>query len=118
MYRRSYADIVSDDQARARESEFMALDMVVRRLEAARECPGDRQRLSDALDATESLWSVFLADVAHEHNALPHDTRLNIIAIGNRVFALSAELRREGRGNLDLLIDVNVMIRRGLDKAQ
>lgn len=117
MYRNSYADIISDDQTRARESEVMALDLVVRRLEAAREKPGDLGRLGDALDATESLWSIFLADVAHENNALPQNVRLNIVAIGSRVFALSDEIRRAGGGNLDLLIDVNTAIRRGLEKS-
>ena len=117
MYRSTYAEIMSDDQTRARDIEVSALDLVVRRLKSARESPGDLQRLNDALDAVETLWSIFLADVAHENNALPHAIRQNIVAIGRRVFALSAELRRTGGGNLDLLIDVNASIRQGLEKT-
>lgn len=117
MYRHSYAEIAADDQRQARLNEIMAIDLVLRKLENARRSPGDRLLLTEALDKTEQLWSILLADVVHADNLLPLDIRRNVVAIGRWVFERSADLRRTGLGALDALIDVNQAIRNGLDAS-
>ncbi len=115
MYRSGYAEIVADDQAEARRNELMALDVVIDRLEAARETPGDVGRLHGALDAMEALWAIFMVDAAHPENALPKETRQNIISIGRWIFARSADLREVKAASIDALIEINAAIRSGLE---
>lgn len=114
MYRSEYAEIAADDQAEARRNELAALNLIIDQLEAVRAAPGDMSLLHRALDATEALWSIFMTDAAHAENALPRETRQNIISIARWMFARSAALRDGNATGVDSLIEINKTIRSGL----
>lgn len=118
MHQRFYLEASADDQALARRAECAALDLVIVKLRAARDAGGDGVLLTDALDALEALWSVFVSDVSNCGNALPTDLRRNIVSIGRWMFSQSAALRESEEGDLDSLIDVNIAIRDGLKAKQ
>ncbi|MFT4095954.1 MAG: flagellar biosynthesis regulator FlaF [Rhodoblastus sp.] len=115
MYRNGYAEIAVDDQVEARRTEIAALNFVIVQLETARDAPNDAGSLHRALDAMETLWSIFMADAAHVENALPKETRRNIISIARWLFVRSAALRGGNATGVDLLIEINCAIRNGLE---
>ena len=114
MYQGAYSDVASDDQTEARHREYEALDQVIVRLRKARDAGARGVSLTEALDAVEGLWAIFMQDVVDPQNMLPVEMRRNIFAISRWMFARRSRLREEGEGNLDALIEVNVTIRDGL----
>ena len=114
MYQGAYSDVASDDQTEARHREYVALDQVIVRLRKARDAGARGVSLTEALDAVEGLWAIFMQDVVDPQNMLPVEMRRNIFAISRWMFAHTSMLREEGEGNLDALIEVNVTIRDGL----
>lgn len=117
MNRRAYAEFSGDNQTLARQAEFEALDIVVKRLTAARDAGAAGAALDEALDSTEALWAIFMQDVVSPENGLPRELRKNIVSIGQWVFARTNALRNAGEPGIDALIEVNTAIRDGM-KAQ
>lgn len=118
MYQGAYSDVASDNQVEARRREYEALDQVIVRLHKARNAGASGATLTEALDAVEGLWAIFMQDVADPQNMLPVEMRRNIFAISRWMFACTSRLREEGQGDINALIEVNVTIRDGLAVKQ
>lgn len=118
MYQGAYKDVASDDQVEARRREYDALDQVIIRLRKARDAGGHGAALTEALDAVEGLWAIFMQDVVDPGNRLPVEMRRSIFAISRWMFACTSRLREEETGELEALIEVNVTIRDGLAVKQ
>lgn len=87
----------------------------------------DLQRLRDDANASfndivtavhknEKLWITIGALVAGDANALPQSLRANLLYIAKFVFHHSNNVLRKS-GGLDVLVDLNVSVLRGLKGA-
>lgn len=114
IYQGAYKDVASDDQVEARRREYHALDQVIARLREAQGAGARGVALTEALDAVEGLWGIFMQDVVAPGNRLPVEMRRSIFAISRWMFACTSRLREEETGELEALIEVNVTIRDGL----
>jgi flagellar biosynthesis activator protein FlaF len=114
MDRELYGEIAAQDQDAARRREHDAMSRVIQKLEGAANAEATRQEIVDALDLLDTLWSIFLEDLARDGNALPDELRARLISIGLWITRTSMEIRIAGRGDIGALIEVNCAIRNGL----
>ena len=95
-----------------REAEYEVIARVTRALCRARDGASSRARL-EALYLNDRLWSALARDVALEGNGLPASLKAKLIYLFR--FSLhQSDLIREGRGEIDVLIDINHAVLRGL----
>lgn len=113
MFQGRYADVALDDQTSARRREYDALGEVVRRLEHVAGRSRDRDAVEAALELHDSVWMVFMSDLADDNNALPDDLRARLISIGLWATRRSLIVRLSG-GELQSLIEINSIVRDGL----
>ena len=96
-----------------RDAEFAAFSEATRRLIAAADAGDDRQAVNEALHANRLLWGALADDCARSENALPVETRAQIISLSRWVAAHSRDVLR-GKEPLGPLIDINRMMMEGL----
>ena len=114
MHQFSYADIVGDAVNLARQHEAEAMDHAVELLKRAR-TKGSRSREAvDAILYLRRLWSYLIEDLARPENDLPEKLRADLISIGLWVIRESEQIRRNESENFDGLIEINGIIRAGL----
>jgi flagellar protein FlaF len=74
---------------------------------------GEFAALASALDQNLQLWSTLGADVADPDNGLPANLRARLFYL----YQFTAEHTRsvlEGRGSVEVLVDINTAVMRGL----
>lgn len=115
MYEFAYNDIVEESSRSMRAQEARALDRIIAMLNDAKiSGPRSRQGIN-ALYQLRTLWFVFLDDLIKDDNALPKNLRAKLVSIGIWILK-EAELIRTGQSNdLSYLIEINQIIRNGLD---
>ncbi|MDE2361496.1 MAG: flagellar biosynthesis regulator FlhF [Hyphomicrobiales bacterium] len=115
MAQARYAEIVADDGANARRTEFVAISNVIDALGAvAGAAIPSFDALTTALDMHDALWSIFLEDLAGDGNLLPLDLRASLISIG--LWAVKESANARLGGDLKTLIEVNSIVRDGLGR--
>jgi flagellar protein FlaF len=115
MFEFAYNDIVDDSPQAMRAQEGRALDQVLELLrEAAKAGHGSREVVS-ALFQLRRLWGVFLDDLSSEENGLPDALRAGIISIGIWVNKEIDRVRSGQTKDLTPLIEINQIIRDGLN---
>ncbi len=115
MYEFAYNEIVDESSQAMRAQEARALDRVIAMLrEAEANGPKSRQGIN-ALYQLRTLWSVFLEDLRGAENALPAALRGRLISIGIWVIKEIERLRGGETADLEPLIEINQIIRDGLN---
>jgi flagellar biosynthesis activator protein FlaF len=114
MYQYSYAEVLGDTSAEARERERMALDRAIDLIELA-ETRGPRSReMVEAMLFVQQLWGIFLEDLASTDNGLPVPLRASLISIGIWILKESDRIKMGMSDNLRGLVEVCEIIRNGL----
>ena len=115
MYEFAYKEIVDESPQAMRAQERCALDQVIGLLRAAAEAgPGTREVVT-ALYQLRRLWAIFLDDLRSSENRLPAPLRAGIISIGIWVNKEIDRVRGGATQDLSPLIEINQIIRDGLN---
>lgn len=114
MYQFSYAEVLDEAPAGAREREYQAVERSIELLRAA-EAAGVRSReCVEAVLFVRRLWNFFLEDLASADNDLPKPLRAELISIGLWILKEIDLIRLEKSKNFKTLIEVSESIRDGL----
>ena len=98
----------------ARSIEYDILARTTKALTAAARRAGeDYAGLATALHDNQCLWSTFAADVAEDDNGLPEALRARLFYLFEFTVIYSRTIL-EGRGSVDVLVDINTAVMRGL----
>lgn len=114
MYQFSYAEIMEDDIAGAKDRERQALD---RSLDLLRDAAGDKENTRLAIEAlfyTRRVWIRFVEDLKQPDNELAAELRANLISIAIWILKECERIRRRQSENFQGIIDVTTIIRDGL----
>jgi flagellar protein FlaF len=115
MFEFAYNDIVDDSPQAMRAQEGCALDQVLELLRAASKTGRGSREVVAALFQLRRLWSVFLEDLSSPENGLPEALRAGIISIGIWVNKEIDRIRSGATHDLNPLIEINQIIRDGLN---
>ena len=97
-----------------RSLEYDLLARSTQRLsQASRKGPQDLPALLSALDDNQHLWSTFAQDVAMPENGLPPRLRAQLFYLYEFTAQHSRSVRA-GKASVDVLIDINTAVMRGL----
>ena len=97
-----------------REAEYEVIARVTRELSRAKALRQNLPRkMLEALYLNDRLWSALVSDVVLEANGLPPSLKAKLIYLYRFSLHQSA-LIREGRGEVDVLIEINQAVMRGL----
>jgi flagellar biosynthesis activator protein FlaF len=115
MYEFAYNEIVEESSQSMRAQEARALDRIIAMMHEADESgPRSRQGIH-ALYQLRTLWTVFLEDLNSPENALPAPLRARLISIGIWVIKEIERLRSGEVKDFSSLIEINQIIRDGLN---
>lgn len=94
--------------------EFEVFARITQRLKAAQKLgPTGFATLARAIYDNRRLWTVLASDVASSGNSLPRDLRARIFYLHEFTQTHSSRVLK-GKGEVDVLIDINMAIMRGL----
>lgn len=114
MYQFSYAEILEEAPAVARERERAAFDRAIDLLRIADRADAQEADRATAAGYLQSLWGVLIEDLRSEENGLPPDLRADLVSIGLwSMHEANAVLAAPDR-DFSALIAVNTSIRDGL----
>jgi flagellar protein FlaF len=114
MYQFSYAEIMQDDVADAKERERQVLDRSVALLTAAMQKEKYGREAIEALFYTRRVWVAFIEDLKSPDNQLDITLRANLISIAIWILKECDRIRRRKSTNYQGIIDVTTIIRDGL----
>ncbi|KQW31720.1 flagellar biosynthesis regulator FlhF [Rhizobium sp. Root274] len=114
MYQFSYAEIMEDGVADAKERERQALDRCIQLLSAARDKSGYGREAIEAIYYTRRVWVRLIEDLQNPENQLADDLRANLISIAIWILKECDRIRKRQSMNFQGIIDVTTIIRDGL----
>lgn len=115
MFEFAYNDIIDESPQAMRAQERVALDQVIGLLRTAAESGTKSRECVIALYQLRRLWAVFIEDLGNPENALPEPMRAGLISIGIWVNKEIDRVRSGATGDLTPLIEINEIIRNGLN---
>ena len=114
MYQFSYAEIMEDGVADAKDRERQALDRSIELLIAARD-EGSYSRITiEALFYTRRVWIRFIEDLKQPDNELTNELKADLISIAIWILKECEKVRKRESSNFQGIIDVTTIIRDGL----
>lgn len=114
MYQFSYAEILEEAPAIARERERAAFDRALDLMRIADRPDAQQADRAMAAGFLQSLWGVLVEDLQSEENGLPPDLRADLVSIGLWSMHEANAVIAEPDRTLSALIAVNTSIRDGL----
>ena len=114
MYQFSYAEIMQDAVADAKERERQVLDRSISLLTAAMEKAKYGREAIEALFNTIRVWVAFIEDLNNPEKQLDVTLRANLISIAIWILKECDLIRRRKSTNYQGIIDVTTIIRDGL----
>ncbi|SFB09966.1 flagellar protein FlaF [Rhizobium sp. NFR07] len=114
MYQFSYAEIMEDGVADAKERERQALDRSIVLLVAARDEPSYSRMTVEAVFYTRRVWIRFIEDLRQPDNELATELRADLISIAIWILKECEKIRKRQSENFQGIIDVTTIIRDGL----
>lgn len=114
MYQFSYAEIMEDGVADAKERERQALTRSIELLAAARDDAGYSRNAIEALFYTRRVWIRLIEDLRQPENQLDAELRANLISIAIWILKECDRIRKRQSVNFQGIIDVTTIIRDGL----
>ncbi|MCZ7462901.1 flagellar biosynthesis regulator FlaF [Rhizobium rhizogenes] len=113
MYQFSYAEIMEDDVADAKDRERQALTKSIELLVEAKDSSSQRQTI-EALFYTRRVWIRFIEDLKQPDNQLAMELRANLISIAIWILKECELIRKRQSTNFQGIIDVTTIIKDGL----
>lgn len=114
MYQFSYAEIMEDGVADAKDRERQALSRSIELLAAARDEQNYSRAAIEALFYTRRVWIRFIEDLKQPDNQLEAELRANLISIAIWILKECDRIRKRQSTNYQGIIDVTTIIRDGL----
>ena len=114
MYQFSYAEIMQDNVADAKERERQVLDRSIVLLTTAMEKGKYTREGIEALFYTRRVWVAFIEDLKNPENQLDITLRANLISVAIWILKECERIRRRQSTNYQGIIDVTTIIRDGL----
>ncbi|KQP93191.1 MULTISPECIES: flagellar biosynthesis regulator FlaF [unclassified Methylobacterium] len=114
MYQFSYAEIMEEAPAIARERERAAFDRAIDLLRIADRPDAQQTDRASAAGFLQSLWGVLIEDLSSEDNGLAPDLRADLVSIGLWSMHEANAVIAAPERTLSSLIAVNTAIRDGL----
>ena len=114
MYQFSYAEVMQDSVADAKERERQVLDRSISLLAAARDVEKYSKEAIEALFYTRRVWVSFVEDLKSPENQLDIELRANLISIATWILKECDLIRKRQSSNYQGIIDVTTIIRDGL----
>jgi flagellar biosynthesis activator protein FlaF len=114
MYQFSYAEVMQDAVADAKERERQVLDRSISLLSAARDKEKYSRESIEALFYTRRVWISFIEDLKSPENQLDVELRANLISIALWILKECERIRKRESRNYQGIIDVTTIIRDGL----
>jgi flagellar protein FlaF len=114
MYQFSYAEIMEDGVANAKDRERQALSKSIELLSAARDEVRAATASIEALFYTRRVWVRFIEDLQSSENQLDEQLRANLISIAIWILKECELIRKRQSTNYQGIIDVTTIIRDGL----
>ena len=114
MYQFSYAEVMQDAVADAKERERQVLDRSIQLLAKARDMGRYTNEAIEALFYTRRVWMSFIDDLKSPENQLDIELRANLISIAIWILKECDRIRRRQSSNYQGIIDVTTIIRDGL----
>jgi flagellar biosynthesis activator protein FlaF len=115
MYQYTYDEILEDTAQDCRARERDAFDRAISLLGIAKEKGNASRECVDALLFLRRLWTMLLNDLASPENGLPQELRANLISIGLWIMKEADLVRLRQSENFDGLIEMNSILRDGLN---
>lgn len=114
MYQFSYAEIMEDGVADAKDRERQALTKSIALLEQAMSGNTLPKVSIEALYYTRRVWIRFIEDLQSDDNQLQDELRANLISIAIWILKECEAIRKRQSTNYQGIIDVTTIIRDGL----
>jgi flagellar biosynthesis activator protein FlaF len=114
MYQFSYAEIMDDGVADAKDRERQVLSRSIELLQAASEKGQNSQASVEAVYYTRRVWTSLVQDLASSENQLDKEVRANLISIGIWILKETEKIRLRESSNYQAIIDITTIIRDGL----
>lgn len=114
MYQFSYAEIMEDGVANAKDRERQALSKSIELLSAARDNTQVASASIEALFYTRRVWVRFIEDLQNSENQLDDELRANLISIAIWILKECELIRKRQSTNYQGIIDVTTIIKDGL----
>lgn len=112
----TYVDVTQASSEVGRERERIAFDRAIALLEAARDAPADDLGARrEAVRIVQALWRFLIKDLTDPANDLSDELKGNLISIGLWSIKEADELIAGRSHDWDPLIDINRIVRKGLD---
>ncbi|CAD7041371.1 MULTISPECIES: flagellar biosynthesis regulator FlaF [Pseudorhizobium] len=114
MYQFSYAEIMEDGVADAKDRERQALERSIELLVAARDAGGYSRHTIEAVYYTRRVWIRLIEDLKQPENELGSELRANLISIAIWILKECERIRKRQSTNYQGIIDVTTIIKDGL----
>ncbi|MCJ2048331.1 flagellar biosynthesis regulator FlaF [Methylobacterium sp. J-070] len=114
MYGASYAEIMEDSPALARERERAAFDRAINLMRRAAAADAPLALHQEATSYLQRLWSLLIDDLVKPENGLPKQLRADLISIGLWNMRRTDQILQGDASGFEALIYVNSLIRDGL----
>lgn len=115
MFAQSYENIIAESTDNAKQKEREAFDHAIELLVKSQDPAASSMDLIDALRFLEQLWTILMEDLAEPDNSLSQEVKAQLISIGIWMMKEIVALRLGQSSDLNTLIEVNQIIRNGLD---
>ena len=114
MYQFSYAEIMADDVADAKDREIQVLDRAITMLNKAAVAGRSSMDAVEALYFTRRVWIAFIDDLRLPENQFPPALRADLISIGLWVLKETDKIRLRKSDNFKGIAEIITIIRDGL----
>ncbi|MCB5202668.1 flagellar biosynthesis regulator FlaF [Neorhizobium sp. T786] len=114
MYQFSYAEIMEDGVADAKDRERQALERSIELLVAARDEGAYSRKTVEAVYYTRRVWLRLIEDLKQPENELGAELRANLISIAIWMLKECEQIRTRKSENYQGIIDVTTIIKDGL----
>lgn len=98
-----------------RIAEADAFDRIIKLLKESDEDSSNIALRRSAISSTEQLWLLLLEDISKNENILPKELKTKIASIGIWIIKECMYLMTEKNKSLEQLININEIVRAGLD---
>lgn len=114
MYQFSYAEVMEDGVADAKERERQVLDRSIELMSAALERGRNSAEAVEAIYYTRRLWIRLTEDLCLPDNQLDAELKANLISIAIWILNETEKIRRRESDNFQGIIEITTIIRDGL----
>jgi flagellar biosynthesis activator protein FlaF len=114
MYQFSYAEVMEDGVADAKERERQVLDRSIELLRAAAARGRNSNEAVEAIYYTRQLWIRLTEDICLPDNQLDAELKANLISIAIWILNETEKIRKRESDNFMGIVDITTIIRDGL----